>query len=118
MQPTSGPNPRETEFRTPATAERCTPLALRWDNLLDSLPFAILAGSDESLGCTLVEAEYTLPNGLGRYFPAEPILGSSVTREMCVDEADLVILWGRYEGPNVHLAQIVVSFSYHNIERN
>jgi hypothetical protein len=117
-EPTSGPNPQRTESRAPATAELCTPLALRWDNLLDSLRSAVLAGPDEDSTCTVVEAEYVLPNGLGRYFPTERFLGTVTTREMCVDETRLVISWERFEGPTTHFAKTIVSYLYHNIERD
>jgi hypothetical protein len=118
MLPFSGPNPQETEFRTPATLERCNPLALRWDNLLDSLVSAALDGSDRLAGCTLVRAEYMLPDGLGRYFPTEPILSPVITREMCIDEARLVILYERYEGPTSHFAHSIVTYRYQDIERD
>ena len=118
MLPFSGPNPQETEFRTPATEERCTPLALRWDNLLDSLVSAALDGSDRLAGCTLVRAEYMLPDGLGRYFPTEPILSPLITREMCIDEARQVILYERYEGPTSHFAHSIVTYRYQDIERD
>jgi hypothetical protein len=116
-QPFSGEDMRERESREPATPEGCTPLALRWDNLLDSLRSAVLVGSDESLGCMLVKAEYMLPDGLGSYFPTEQIVGL-VTKEMCVDEARLVILRERFEGKTSHFPHLVVTLTYQNIKRD
>src|ERR1700683_1279029 len=66
-----------------ATAKECSPPALRWEDLLDSLLFAAFDGKDSALGCTLVRAEYAAESDLDtRNTPAYQL--RPVTRELCV----------------------------------
>jgi hypothetical protein len=113
----TGISARKEETSRDATAEACAPVALRWEDLLDSLQAAFLVGKDSASGCTLVKAEYSSPvGGLELYIPDLQL--GLVTREMCVDEGRKVILWERFEVTQRYNVQYVVSFTYDKVERD